>query len=108
MQIGNGDDVDVQEGIDLFGQPKYVRRHFPVNPQLLKTMASQTGGDAFVATDKKGLEKSMHAILDSLEKTKFLAEAAETEDMFMYLLVPAVALLVLEALARVLVIRRFP
>ena len=108
VQIGNGDDVDVQEGFDIFGQPKYVRRHFPVNPQLLKTMASETGGEAFVATDKKGLEKSMHSILDSLEKTKFLAQTATTEDLFPLLLAPAAILLLLEALARVLVIRRFP
>lgn len=108
VQIGNGDDVDVQAGIDLFGQPKYVRRKFPVNPTLLKNMASETGGEAFVATDKKGLEKSMHAILDSLEKTKFLAQTATTEDLFPYLLAPAVILLLLEALSRVLLIRRFP
>jgi Ca-activated chloride channel family protein len=108
VQIGNGDDVDVQEGVDLFGQPKYVRRRFPVNPELLKTMASETGGDAFVATDKKGLESSMHSILDSLEKTKFLAQTSSTEDLFPFLLAPAVILLLLEALSRVLVIRRFP
>lgn len=108
VQIGNGNDVDVQEGVDIFGQPKYVRRHFPVNAALLKKMASETGGDAFVATDKKGLEKSMHAILDSLEKTKFLAENAAVEDLFPLLLAPAVLLLLLEALARALLIRRFP
>jgi Ca-activated chloride channel family protein len=108
VQIGNGDDVDVQEGIDLFGQPRYVRRHFPVNPELLKKMASDTGGDAFVATDKQGLESSMHSILDSLEKTKFLAQAASMEDLFPMLLGPAVALLVLEALVRLLLLRRFP
>ena len=108
VQIGNGDDVDVQEGVDIFGQPKYVRRRYPVNPDLLKTMASETGGEAFVATDKKGLESSMHSILDSLEKTKFLAQTAATEDLFPYLLGPAVVLLLLEALARVLLVRRFP
>jgi Ca-activated chloride channel family protein len=108
VQIGNGDEVDVQEGIDLFGQPHYVRRHFPVNPELLKKMASDTGGEAFVATDKKGLESSMHSILDSLEKTKFLAQAASMEDLFPLLLTPAVALLFLEALVRLLLLRRFP
>src|SRR6185436_3116336 len=76
VQIGNGDDVDVQEGVDLFGQPRFAREHFPVNPELLRRMASTTGGDAFVATDKKGLEQSMHAILDKLEKTRFEAQAA--------------------------------
>jgi len=108
VQIGNGDDVDVQEGIDLFGQPRYVRRHFPVNPELLKKMAGDTGGEAFVATDKQGLESSMHSILDSLEKTKFLAQAAAMEDLFPLLLTPAVALLMLEALVRLALLRRFP
>lgn len=108
VQIGNGDDVDVQEGVDIFGQPKFVREHFPVNPELLKRIASTTGGDAFIATDKKGLEQSMHQILDKLEKTRFEAQAATMEDLFPFLLLPAVALLALEAIVRVLVVRRFP
>lgn len=108
IQIGNGDDVEVQDGVDLFGQPRYVREHFPVNPELLQRMASTTGGDSFVATDKKGLEQSMHAILDKLEKTRFEAQAATMEDLFGFLLVPAVGLIALEALVRLLIVRRFP
>jgi Ca-activated chloride channel homolog len=108
VQIGNGDDVDVQEGVDLFGQPKFVREHFPVNPELLKRMASMTGGDAFVATDKRGLEQSMHTILDKLEKTRFEAAASTMEDLFGFLLLPAVALIALEALVRLFLVRRFP
>jgi Ca-activated chloride channel family protein len=108
VQIGNGDDVDVQEGTDIFGQPRFVREHFPVNPELLRRMSSATGGDSFVANDKKGLEQSMHQILDKLEKTRFEAQAATMEDLFPFLLLPAVALLALEALIRVLIVRRFP
>jgi Ca-activated chloride channel homolog len=108
VQIGNGDDVDVQDGVDLFGQPKFVREHFPVNPDLLRKIASTTGGDSFIATDKKGLEQSMHSILDKLEKTRFEAQAATMEDLFSFILVPAVALIALEALVRLLIVRRFP
>ncbi|MDB4936229.1 MAG: hypothetical protein JWP87_3201 [Labilithrix sp.] len=108
VQIGNGDDVDVQEGTDIFGQPRFVREHFPVNPELLRRMSGTTGGDSFVANDKKGLEQSMHQILDRLEKTRFEAQAATMEDLFPFLLLPAVALLALEALVRVLIVRRFP
>ncbi len=108
VQIGNGVDVDVQEGTDIFGQPRFVREHFPVNPELLKRMASTTGGDSFVANDKKGLELSMHQILDKLEKTRFEAQAATMEDLFPFLLLPAVMLLALEALIRVFIVRRFP
>ena len=66
IQIGSGDDVDVQDGVDLFGQPKYVRAHFPVNPELLRRIAQTTGGDAYVATDAAALRQSMHDVLDKL------------------------------------------
>jgi Ca-activated chloride channel family protein len=108
VQIGNGDDVDVQTGTDLFGQPVYARKRFPVNPELLKSMSKETGGEAFIATDKRALESSMHRILDHLEKTKFESEASTMEDLFPFLLLPAVVLLALEALIRLALVRRFP
>ena len=108
VQIGNGDDVPVQDGVDLFGQPRYVNAHFPVNPELLKKISGESGGDSFVATDKQGLEKSMHAILDKLEKTRFEAAQATMEDLFPFLLIPSVVLIALEGFVRLLVVRRFP
>ncbi len=108
VQIGNGDNVLVQDGIDIFGQPRYQNAHFPVNPTLLRKMAADTGGEAFIATDKKALEESMHTILNRLEKTRFEAQAATMEDLFPFLLVPAVLLVALEALLRIVLIRRFP
>jgi Ca-activated chloride channel family protein len=108
VQIGNGDYVDVQRGTDLFGQPIYQRERFPVNPELLGKMAHDTAGEAFIATDKSGLEQSMHSILDHLEKTRFEAQASTMEDLFPLLLVPAALLVALEAVARLVVVRRFP
>jgi Ca-activated chloride channel homolog len=108
VQIGNGDDVDVQIGTDLFGQPAYERRHYPVNPDLLRKMARDTEGEAFIATNKSGLEQSMHSILDHLEKTKFEAQASTMQDLFPFLLVPAALLVALEAMARLALVRRFP
>lgn len=108
VQIGNGDEVDVQDGTDIFGQPRFVRTRYPVNPALLQSIAKDTGGEAFIATDKRGLEQSMHSILDRLEKTRFEAQAPTARPLFPYFLVPAVVLVVLEALARLVVLRRFP
>jgi Ca-activated chloride channel family protein len=108
VQIGNGDEVDVQNGVDLFGQPQFTHAHFPVNPALLKKMAGDTGGESFVATDRKGLEQSMHSILDHLEKTRFEAQAATMEDLFPFLLIPGVLLIALEAIVRLALVRRFP
>lgn len=108
VQIGNGDVVDVYAGLDWLGQPQYEKQVFPVNPALLKKMAEDTNGDAFVATDRAGLEQSMHSILDKLEKTKMIGTTAQNEELFPYFLGPAVVLVGLEALVRVLLLRRFP
>src|SRR6185436_20096428 len=97
IQIGSDDEVDVEEGTDLLGQPIYVRHRYPVNPALLQKMARDTGGQAFIATDAKGLADSMHAVLDQLEKTRFEASIASFEDLFPFLLVPGVVLVGIDA-----------
>jgi Ca-activated chloride channel family protein len=108
IQIGNDDEVDVEQGVDLLGQPLYARHRFPVNPELLKKMAKETGGQAFIATDGKALADSMHAVLDHLERTRFEASIASYEDLFAFLLVPGVLLVGLDALLRAWLLRRFP
>lgn len=108
IQIGNGEEVDVFEGNDLFGQPVYRKHRFPVNPQLLKEIAEKTGAQAYVATDAAALVGSMHSVLDALEKTRFEASSSSFEDLFPLLLIPGVALVALEALLRAFVLRRFP
>jgi Ca-activated chloride channel family protein len=108
IQLGNGDEVDVQEGVDLFGQPRYVRQKFPVNPELLQRIAKATGGSAYVATDGQQLAQSMHAVLDQLEKTRFEAARSSYTELFHLLLVPGVALVGLEVLLRAFLLRRFP
>ena len=108
IQIGDGEEVEVLEGNDLFGQPRYVRHRFPVNPELLKRISTTTGGASYVATDAKALVGSMHSVLDDLEKTRFEASIAAFEDLFPLLLVPGVLLVGLDALLRALLLRRFP
>lgn len=109
IQIGDNAEVEVLQGHDpLFGNPQYVRRRYPTNPELLQRIAKRTGGQAFIATDANALRKSMHAILDQLEKTRFEASIAHHEDLFPLLLVPGVVLIGLEALLRALLLRRFP
>jgi len=108
IQIGNGDEVDVQDGVDLFGQPHYTRARFPVNPELLKKLAADTGGEAYVATDARALTASMHDVLNRLEKTRFESQAASFEDLFPLFLLPGVALVAFDALLRAWIMRRFP
>lgn len=108
IQIGAGDRAEVHDGFDLFGQPRYSTRVFPVNAELLETIANETGGESYVATDAKGLQASLHDVLDRLEKTKFEAHVATFEDLYRYLLLPGVLLLALDAALRALILRRFP
>jgi Ca-activated chloride channel family protein len=108
VQIGAGDQAEVQDGFDLFGQPRYSTRFFPVNAQLLQTISKATGGESYVASDAKGLQASLHDVLDKLEKTKFEGHVATFEDLYRYLLLPGVLLLALDAAVRALILRRFP
>lgn len=108
VQIGNEDEVEVEDGSSAFGQPRYSRARFPVNPALLQKIAKETGGEFYMATDAKALVGSMHAVLDQLEKTRFEASVQSFEDLFHFLLVPGVVLVGLDALLRALLLRRFP
>lgn len=109
VQIGQGEEAQVLDRRrDLFGQPRYVTVPFPVNPKLLKDLAEKTGGSMYVATDATSLRAGFHDVLNKLEKTKFESSVATYEELFRFLLLPAVMLLALDALLRALLLRRFP
>ncbi len=108
IQIGQGEMAEVQDGVDIFGQPRYFQALYPVNPKLLRELASKTGGQAYVATDAKALQASFHDVLDKLERTKLSASSAHFEELYRFLLLPGVLLLALDAVLRALVLRRFP
>ena len=108
VQIGSGEMSQALDGFDLFGQPHYVTRSYPTNPELLRKIAQQTNGRSYVATDARALQASLHDVLNQLEKTKFESTIATFEDLYRYLLLPGVVLIALEALLRSFVLRRFP
>jgi Ca-activated chloride channel family protein len=108
IQIGTGEYAEVQQGFDLFGQPIYRKQRFPVNPKLLESIATKTNGQMYIATDAEGLKNSFHDVLDQLEKTKFEASVASFEELYRFLLIPAVLLIAFDALLRSLLLRRFP
>ncbi len=108
VQMGNGDEVDVEVDKDPYGRPIYGRAKFPVRPELLKQIASETGGEMYIATQTDELRSSMHAILDNLAKTRFEMASSDPVERFGLVLVPAVALVILESLLRAMLLRRFP
>ena len=68
--IGKGGRVPYPTGTDMFGRTTYEPVEIDVNPQLLQQIATVTGGAYYPATDKESLESGLHAVLDSLEKSK--------------------------------------
>jgi Ca-activated chloride channel homolog len=106
--MGKSDDAPVQRGLDLFGRPMFGGGNFPVNPELLKRMAQSTGGEFYLASDRRGLERSFHAILDTLERSEIEDAGAIYGELFPAFVGPAVLLLMLEALLGTLVFRRWP
>lgn len=68
--IGKGGRVPYPTGTDLFGRTTYEPVEIDVNPDLLQQIAKATGGSYYPATDKESLEQGLHAVLDSLEKSK--------------------------------------
>lgn len=107
VQIGSGEEVEIEEGTDLFGQPRYVKgAPVPVNPELLHDIAQRTGGESYIASDKQSFESSMHTILDRLEKTKFKGARATARELFPLFLGAAGLFLLLEIAMRGWLARR--
>ena len=76
--IGKGGRVPYPTGTDLFGRTTYEPVEIDVNPELLQQIAKVTGGAYYPATDKETLESGLHAVLDSLEKSKIYEAGGST------------------------------
>jgi len=98
----------VNAGRDILGRPIRVRRQYPVNPKLLETIAAQTGGKAYLATDRRALEQNFEKILSELDKSTRRDVAAVFTDAYRPFAALALLLLALEALLRLTRLREFP
>jgi Ca-activated chloride channel family protein len=106
--MGRSGEAPVQTGHDLFGRPVFDRGDFPINPELLKKVAAQTGGEAFQVSDREGLEQSFHAILDKLERSQIEDAGRVYGELFPLFAAPALGFLLVELLLAALVLRRWP
>ncbi len=106
--MGESEQARVQQGTDIFGRPLWDRGNFPINPELLRDMAETTGGEYFQVSDREGLERSFHQILDRLERSRIEDTGRVYGELYPAFLWPGVALLILELLAGALVLRRWP
>ncbi|HTE54358.1 MAG TPA: VWA domain-containing protein [Kofleriaceae bacterium] len=96
--------VGREEGGSPFGSTQYA-----VNPELLKGMARDTGGQFFHAGDDAALEASFEAIRATLEKSEIkVVGRTPDKELFHRFLVPAVIFLLLELVMSLTRWRRFP
>ena len=91
----------------LFGRVVPAQQ-FPVNPELLKTIADRTGGSAYIASDRRGLEENFEEILAALEKSAREDVAAVHRDANRPMLAAAFILILLEFALRLTRLREFP
>lgn len=106
--MGRTDDAPVRSGVDIFGRPVMDRGEYPINPELMREIASSTGGEAYVAGDRESLERSFHGILDSLERSEIEDTGRVYGDLYPAFVWPAALLVVLELLIGGLYLRRWP
>ncbi len=91
------------------GRRMYQKIDTPVNPKLLQDISDATEAKFYRATDPQALEREFQEILDGFEKTRLVDyAAAERTELFSKLVLPALALLLLEVLLSQTLLRRFP
>ncbi len=106
--IGVGSEKEIDEQVETpFGRTSN-RKRLEFNESLLKNIAVETGGQYFHASDKEVLQK-IFASISKLEKTKIKITAYDrfTEE-FLPVLLAALALLIIEAILRYTVFKKFP
>jgi Ca-activated chloride channel family protein len=105
---GRQEDTPVEIDTDFFGRAIFGKAKYPVNPELLKKISEQTGGQFYTAQDRKSLEDSFHSILDALEKTRISDVGVVYAETFPRFLFPALLLFLLELLFRFTLSRKTP
>ncbi|MFK7991784.1 MAG: VWA domain-containing protein [Sandaracinaceae bacterium] len=106
--MGRTSDAPVQRGTDILGRSIVGQQSFPINPELLQNMAETTGGEYFQVTDREGLERSFHSILDALERSEIEDRGRVYGELFPAFVWPGLILLLVEMLFGTFVLRRWP
>jgi Ca-activated chloride channel family protein len=108
--VGKGGKVPFPAGQDIFGNTAWREVEIPINPDLLKDMATSTGGEFYRATDRESLKEGLQSVLDSLERSKLLegGATASYRENFHFFLWLAFGLLAFELVLRSTLLRVFP
>jgi len=95
--------IDIRESADLMEKSAEEDS----GGDVLKDVASMTGGRYFTSTDKEGLRK-VYEEIDKMEKSRINAKDIGTRDAFMLFALLAVVFLLLEILMANTVLKTIP
>ena len=106
--VGSQGEVDMQVGVDPFGNPITQKVKADIDEGVLKAMAQMTGGRYFRATNKSKLADIFDEI-DQMEKTKMnIREFSRKEEEFLPFVLAAIFLLLLHVLIKNSILRNIP
>jgi Ca-activated chloride channel family protein len=106
--IGVGTEGEAPFLVDSFFGKQYVYQKVDLDEDTLKDVANRTAGKYFRATNTEALE-NIYKQIDAMEKTEVkLKEYMEYEELFGWLLVPGLVLLLLEILLANTRLRKIP
>lgn len=106
--VGSQGEVDMQVGVDPFGNPITQKVKADIDEDVLKAMAQMTGGRYFRATNKSKLADIFDEI-DQMEKTKMnIREFSRKEEEFLPFVLAAMFLLLLHVLIKNSILRNIP
>ena len=94
--------------IDMFGNMTFVQAKVEIDEETLRKIAETTGGEYFRATDNEKL-RAIYDEINRLEKSKVEVNDFTTyTEEYLFWLLGALALLVVEFLTRTLILKRIP
>jgi Ca-activated chloride channel family protein len=88
--------------------PHAGRQRQPVNPKLLESIASMTGGTPYLASDTRALHERFQKILEDLQKSRIHDRGTLYRELYRRFLLAAFALLLLEMGLRLTRFQRIP
>ncbi len=93
---------------DAFGRTRLQTMKVEIDEEMLRSVATATGGQTFRATDTDSLEK-IYGAINQLEKTtRKLKKYQQYDELYLYFLVPGLCLLLMELVLSQTRFRRLP
>jgi Ca-activated chloride channel family protein len=93
---------------DAFGRTHLQTVKVEIDEEMLREVATATGGQSFRATDTSSLEK-IYSSINQLEKTsRKLKKYQQYDELYLYFLIPGLGFLLLELVLSQTRFRRLP